>query len=174
MGSEIIYKRIQELNLLMDTVRKEHDAMLEKKRLEVLEIVRQCMGEIHTVANGDSRVNNLITASDNYFAQQKEKIADCKSLALLDALFIPMCNYKDDTVERIETALKPVESKPVTPATPGTDPKLAAKKIIKAYNRQVVFQAKTLESDADIDAYVEKVRSQLKQLLKNCDGIKLN
>ena len=41
-------------------------------------------------------------------------------------------------------------------------------------SRQVVFQAKTLQTDADIDDYVEKIRSQLKQLLKNCDEIKLN
>ena len=48
------------------------------------------------------------------------------------------------------------------------------KRQVRAYNRQVVFQAKTLQTDADIDDYVEKIRSQLKQLLKNCDEIKLN
>ena len=46
--------------------------------------------------------------------------------------------------------------------------------MIRAYNRQVVFPAKNLQSDEDIDNYVEKIRSQLKQLLKNCDEIKLN
>ena len=50
----------------------------------------------------------------------------------------------------------------------------AKKKVVRAYNRQVVFQAKTLQTDADIDDYEEKIRSQLKQLLKNCDEIKLN
>ena len=29
------------------------------------------------------------------------------------------------------------------------------------------------ETDADIDVYVEKMREQLKQLMKNCDGIQL-
>ena len=43
-----------------------------------------------------------------------------------------------------------------------------------SYTHLVVFQAKTLQTDADIDDYVEKIRSQLKQLLKNCDEIKLN
>ena len=51
---------------------------------------------------------------------------------------------------------------------------IAKKKVVRAYNRQIVFQAKTLQTDADIDDYVEKIRSQLKQLLKNCDEIKLN
>ena len=50
----------------------------------------------------------------------------------------------------------------------------AKKKVVRAYNRQIVFPAKTLQSDADIDDYVEKIRSQLKQLLKNCDEIKLS
>ena len=166
------YKRIPELNTLMDIVKKAHDEMLNNKRAEVFEIVRQCLAEIHTATNGDNKVSNLITSADNYFTQQKAKIASCESMALLDGMFIPMCNYKDNTVEKIELALKPVEVKLSVKLNNGNEP--TKKKVIKAYNRQVVFQAKTLESEADIDAYVEKVRSQLKQLLSTCDGIKLN
>ena len=62
----------------------------------------------------------------------------------------------------------------VQPTQPGKEATPAKKKVVRAYNRQVVFQAKTLQTDADIDDYVEKIRSQLKQLLKNCDEIKLN
>ena len=90
-----------------------------------------------------------------------------------------MLQYKDTTVERLEVLLAPpappkppVERQgggagpaPVTPPQP--------KKIIKQYNRQIVFPAKRLESETDVDAYVEKIRDQLKQLLKNCDGIQL-
>ena len=64
-------------------------------------------------------------------------------------------------------------------------PKLAAEKKdvvtpaprqkkVKSYSRQILFPAKTLRNDADIDAYVEKVREQLRNLLENCDEIKLN
>lgn len=173
-GSRFDYKRIPELNALMDTVKAAHGAMLEEKRIEVLEIVRQCMAEIHTAANGDTRVSGMITAADNYFTQQKARITDCESLALLDGMFIPMCNFKDDAVERIEVALKPPAPKAEAKPTEKKPAEPAKKKNIKAYNRQVVFQAKTLETEADIDAYVEKVRVQLKQLLSTCDGIKLN
>ncbi len=156
-GSKFNYNRIRELNPLMDTVRTAHDKMLEEKRAEVLETVRQCMEATHTAANGDAKVSYLIEKSDRYFSQCKEKIAELKSLALLDAMFLPMCQYKDDTVSNIEAVLAPIK-----------------KKVVRAYSRQVVFQAKTLQSDADIDDYVEKIRSQLKQLLTNCDEIKLN
>ena len=174
-GGKFNYNRIRELNPLMDTVRTAHDKMLEEKRAEVLETVRQCMEATHTAANGDSKASHLIEKSDRYFSQCKDKIAELKSLALLDAMFLPMCQYKDDTVSNIESVLAPPAPKPqVQPTQPGKEPAPAKKKVVRAYNRQVVFQAKTLQTDADIDDYVEKIRSQLKQLLKNCDEIKLN
>ena len=174
-GGKFNYNRIRELNPLMDTVRTAHDKMLEEKRAEVLETVRQCMEATHTAANGDSKASHLIEKSDRYFSQCKEKIAELKSLALLDAMFLPMCQYKDDTVSNIESILAPPAPKPpVQPTQPGKEAAPVKKKVVRAYNRQVVFQAKTLQTDADIDDYVEKIRSQLKQLLKNCDEIKLN
>lgn len=174
-GGKFNYNRIRELNPLMDTVRTAHDKMLEEKRAEVLETVRQCMEATHTAANGDSKASHLIEKSDRYFSQCKEKIAELKSLALLDAMFLPMCQYKDDTVSNIESILAPPAPKPpVQPTQQGKGTAPAKKKIVRTYNRQVVFQAKTLQTDADIDDYVEKIREQLKQLLKNCDEIKLN
>ena len=174
-GSKFNYTRIRELNPLMDTVRTAHDKMLEEKRAEVLETVRQCMEATHTAANSDSKASHLIEKSDRYFSQCKEKIAELKSLALLDAMFLPMCQYKDDTVSNIESVLAPPAPKPpVQPTQPGKETAPVKKKVVRAYNRQVVFQAKTLQTDADIDDYVEKIRSQLKQLLKSCDEIKLN
>lgn len=93
----------------------------------------------------------------------------------MDAMFLPMCQYKDDTVSNIESVLAPPAPKPpVQPTQPGKEATPAKKKVVCAYNRQVVFQAKTLQTEADIDDYVEKIRSQLKQLLKSCDEIKLN
>jgi hypothetical protein len=96
-------------------------------------------------------------------------------LALLDGLIPPMLQQKDSACSRIETLTKPAP-KPVTPPHTGgvaETPKPYAKKIIKAYNRQIVFPTKRLETEADVDAYVEMVRGQLKTLMKNCDGIEL-
>ena len=174
-GSKFNYNRIRELNPLMDTVRSAHDKMLEEKRVEVLETVRQCMEATHTAAGGNRKAARWIEKSDQYFSQCKEKIAVIKSLALLDAMFLPMCQYKDDVVSNIESVVAPSAPKlPVQPTQPRKEVAPAKKKVVRAYNRQVVFQAKTLQTDADIDDYVEKIRSQLKQLLKNCDEIKLN
>ena len=173
-GTGYNYKRIPDLNGLMATVKAAHDKLLEDKREELLEIVRQCIAEVHQAANGNPHVRDIISEADRFFTQRKEKIGETKSLALLDGLVPSMWIQKDDACERIEIMLKPAPAKQPDKiketGTSYTNPK----KIIKAIHRQAVFPAKKLESEEEIDAYVEKMRSNLKQLLKNCDGIQLN
>jgi hypothetical protein len=166
------YKKIPELNGLMAKVHEGHDRLLQAKKEELLEIVRQCLEAIHMVAVDKSELKAIVTKADEFYVQKKERISELKSLALLDGLVPPMLQYKDQTVDKLESASKP------TPVTPTVNPSKSdtptPKKVVKAFNRQVVFPAKKLESDAEIDAYVEKMREQLKQLLKGCDGIQLN
>ena len=168
-GGKFQYDRIPELNDLMAKVKASHGKMLDAKRDELLEIVRQCMGEIHTLAGDNSAARNISNTADNYFTQKKQQIASYQTLALLDGLVPPIWQYKDDTVSRIEAIVNP-KPQPPKPG-PGPQPK---KEVIKAIHRQAMFPAKTLKSEAEIDAYVEKIRMNMKQLLKGCDGIKLN
>ena len=171
------YDRIPELNDLMKKVKAAHGKMLDAKREELLEIVRQCMEEIHTLAGENYTAKNISNTADNYFAQQKQKISSYQTLALLDGLVPPIWQYKDDTVGRIEAIVNP----PVNPQPPVTPPvdgggstPLRPKEVIKAIHRQAMFPAKTLRSEEEIDAYIEKIRTNMKQLLRGCDGIKLN
>ena len=166
------YKRIPELNGLMATVKVSHDAMLDAKRKELLTVVQQCMGDIHTAANSDTKAKTIIERADAYYSQQKEKIAETKSLALMEGFPIPMWNYRDDTVSKIELALMP--PKPIEPKPPvDTPPAPPVKKTYKPIFRQSLLKATILESEEDIDAYVDKLRSQLKTLIKGVDGIEL-
>ena len=172
-GGKFRYDRIPELNDLMAKVKAFHGKMLDAKREELLEIVRQCMEEIHTLAGDNSAARNISNTADNYFTQQKQKIASYQALALLDGLVPPIWQYKDDTVSRIESIVNPtVKPQPPQPG-PGPQPQ-PKKEVIKAIHRQAMFPAKTLKSEEEIDAYVEKIRTNMKQLLKGCDGIKLN
>ena len=174
-GGKFRYDRIPELNDLMAKVKASHGKMLDAKRDELLEIVRQCMEEIHTLAGDNGAARNISNTADNYFTQKKQQIASYQTLALLDGLVPPIWQYKDDTVSRIEAIVNP----PVKPVTPpvgggGNTPPAPKKEVIKAIHRQAMFPAKTLKSEEEIDAYVEKIRTNMKQLLKGCDGIKLN
>ena len=167
-----IYRKIPELNGLMEKVREGHGRLLDSKRAELLEIVRQCMAEVHTLSDGNVDCAELVRKADTYFDQQKKKISELQSLALLDGLVPQIWSYKDDICDRIEIAKQP--PKPAPKKQPDTPAKPAPKKVIKNVYRQMAFPAKTLESQEDIDAYVERMRSYLTAMMKDCDGIKLN
>ena len=176
-GGKFRYDRIPELNDLMAKVKASHGKMLDAKREELLEIVRQCMEEIHTLAGDNSAARNISNTADNYFTQQKQKIASYQALALLDGLVPPIWQYKDDTVSRIESIVNPPVKSSFGPSSSGgssTTTPTPKKEVIKAIHRQAMFPARTLKSEEEIDAYVEKIRTNMKQLLKGCDGIKLN
>ena len=166
------YKKIPMLNGWMATVREGHDRLLKAKREELIGYCQQCMGAIHQAAGGHPDTRDYITKADTFFKQKMDTIDTMTSLALLDGLLPPMLQYKDTAVARIENAIRPPE--PPKPQSVKPNPTSAPKKIIKSFNRSIVFQAKQLESEADVDEYVEKIRAQLKQYLKGCDGIRLN
>ena len=166
-----IYRRIPELNGLMEKVREGHGRLLDSKRAELIEIVRQCMAEVHTLSDGNVDCAELVRKADTYFDQQKNKISELQSLALLDGLVPQIWSYKDDLCDHIEIAKKP--PKPVEKKQSDTPAKPAPKKVIKNVYRQMAFPAKTLESQEDIDAYVERMRSYLTAIMKDCDGITL-
>ena len=168
------YKKIPELNGLMETVRGGHDRLLAAKREELLEIVAQCMGAIHQAAGDNLNVRDKVSKADEYYGQKKDQIQRYENLALLDGLIPQMLQYQDKACNTIEVMLAPPQPKPAVEHDGGQKaPASQQKKIIKSYQRGIVFPAKRLESDAEVDAYVEQMRRQLKQLLKGCDGIQL-
>ncbi len=162
------YKCIPELNELMKKVREGHNRLLKSKKSELLEIVRQCMETIHKACMNDLNCENVISKADMFYTQQKERINQLESLALLDGLVPSMIQHKDNACRNIEIIKQPrVEVQP----KPTHENK--QKKIIKSYNRQVIFPAKKIETEEQLDLYVEEIRTQLKTLIKNCDGIEL-
>lgn len=170
------YNRIPELNDLINKVKNVHDSMLKDKRNEVLEIVQQCVEEIVKAAGDYESCRNIVVAANNHYDQKKFQIESYKTLSLLDGLIPGMWAYKDDTVNRIDAIVHPPVEPFVEPVGVGSDsiPPQPKKEVIKAIHRQAMFPAKTLKTEEEIDAYVEKIRTNMKQLLKGCDGIKLN
>ena len=153
-----------------------HDAMLDAKREELLEIVRQCMADIHQAAGDVPNARSVSATADTFYDQKKQQIATTTELALLDGLIPPMWQYKDTTLDKIEVIVNPPKPKPPVVPGPGSGStmKEPAKKVYKTIHRQAMFPAKTLTTEEEIDAYVEKIRANMKQLLHGCDGIKLS
>ena len=169
MHGRFRYDRIPELNSLMAKVKVSHGKMLATKREELREIVCQCMKEIHNLAGDQSTARNILNTADHYFTQKKQQIDSYQTLALLDSLVQQMWQYKDETVNRIEDILNPLKASKTESACSNK----STKKQIKPIPRQMVFSAKTLHTEEEIDSYLEAIRVQLKALLKGCDGIKV-
>lgn len=72
-GQSSVYRRIPELNGLMDTVREGHGRLLEAKRAEILEIIRQCLSEIHTLSGDVYDARAISERADKFFDQRKQE-----------------------------------------------------------------------------------------------------
>ncbi|MGN0472297.1 MAG: BREX system P-loop protein BrxC [Lachnospiraceae bacterium] len=173
-GKAYDYKRIPELNELQSTVEKSHDAMLDEKRANLLEIVRSCLEAIHENAFANEETKLISERADKFFDQKKEQIAAEKSLALLDGMSVPMWAEKDRATMAIESAMRPKPVPVVKPEDASEEKPPVKKEIIKKIARQQMFPAKVLKSNEDIDAYVENIRKQMKQYLQGSDGIQIN
>ena len=130
------------------------------------------MAEIHQAAKGGTYAADSISdTADIYYDQQKKKIADQTCLAVMEGYPINMWNYRDDAIKRIEAIKEP--PKPTEIEKPQQRKEPAVQKKYKPIFRQSLLKVAKLESDAEIDEYVDKLRDQLKTLLKGSDGIEL-
>ena len=106
-------------------------------------------------------------------------------MRVLDGFMNSLCRQKDAACDEIQALRRPkpepkqkapVHSVPVTGnGAEVHEPKVQpAKRQIKHIYRQAVFPAEYLATEADVDAYVERLRQALKEAIKDTDGIRLN
>lgn len=160
------YNRIPELNDLISRIKTAHGEMLKAKRAAVLNTIAENVKLIADAAQGDGKVAHLVSEANIFLDARKQKVETLRNLALIDALIPQITSRVDDYRLRIEEALKPA------PASDGEQPK-PTKKFVRV-SRQQVFRPKRLASEIEINAYIEDIRKQMLDLLKDNDGIELN
>ena len=146
--------------------------MLDEKRTDLFEIVRQCMEETHTKAAMCIETKTISEKGDEYYGQMQEKIKAQQSLALLDGYIQQMLTYKDNACERIEAFTAP-KSNPTPEVKPVAAVGSKPKKTLKPVYRQFAFPTKRIETEAELDAYLNGIRKHLSELMKNSDGIEI-
>ena len=170
------YKAIPQLNNLMNVVHIAHEKILKARRAELDDFIMQCLQAIHQAGAGVPTAKGIIKDADDFFGDKRIALEQEQNINALDGLQIQFGYTKDRYVEDIEYKRNPPQPKvkpkeneatKTQPATPKKAPK------IKNIYRQVIFPARILSSDAQIDAYVESIREQLKENLKDNDSIKL-
>ena len=167
------YNRIGELPELIGKVKAAYQALLELKKNEVAEIIRQCMQDVHQLAGEARDAGALLKQADDYFAGKREAAKEALSLTELDAMITQLLNYKDTVCKRMEVMAAPAPEPQAKESGEAKQPAHAPKKIATV-RRYDLCSVKRLQSRDDIDAYVEGIRQKLYQTLESCDGVQVN
>lgn len=171
------YSRIGELPELVQKVKTAYDGLLDMKREEVAENIRQCMQDVHQLASEARDAGTLLRQADDHFVNKREAAKTAISLTELDAMITQLLNYKDTICRRMEVmsasrqqeAPKPAPAATAKPGTPAPKPPK-----IMTVRRYDLCSVKRLQSKEDIDKYVEAIREKLVKTLESCDGVQIN
>ena len=167
------YDRIGELPELIGKAKTVYSSLLDIKRDEVLENVRQCMQDVHQLASEARDASALLRQADDFFVGKREAAKGASSLTELDAMISQLLSHKDNICRRMEVLVTDSQlSQPESGAPAGT-PAPKPKKITSV-RRYDLCAVKRLQSKEDIDRYVEGIREQLMKTLESCDGIQIN
>ena len=167
------YNRIGELPELIGKVKAAYQALLELKKEEVAETIRQCMQDVHQLAGEARDAGALLKQADDYFTGKREAVKEALSLTELDAMITQLLNHKDTVCKRMEVMAAPAPEPQTKESGERKQPAPAPKKIATV-RRYDLCSVKRLQSRDDIDAYVEGIRQKLYQTLESCDGVQVN
>lgn len=167
------YNRIGELPELIGKVKAAYQSLLDLKKEEVAENIRQCMQDVHQLAGEARDAGALLKQADDYFAGKREAAKEALSLTELDAMITQVLNHKDTVCKRMEVMAAPAPEPQAKESGEAKQPAPAPKKIATV-RRYDLCSVKRLQSKDDIDAYVESIRKKLYQTLESCDGVQVN
>ena len=167
------YNRIGELPELIGKVKAAYQSLLDLKKEEVAETIRQCMQDVHQLAGEARDAGALLKQADDYFAGKREAAKEALSLTELDAMITQLLNHKDTVCKRMEVMAAPAPEPQAKESGEAKQPAPAPKKIATV-RRYDLCSVKRLQSRDDIDAYVEGIRQKLYQTLESCDGVQIN
>lgn len=165
------YGRIGELPELMQKVKTAYAILLDMKREEVNENIRQCMQDVHQLAGEARDAGTLLRQADDHFAAKREEVKTASSLTDLDAMSMQLLSYKDTICRRME-ALH--DTPQPNPSAQGGDSPAPHRLNIKTMRRYDLCSIKRLNSKEDIDHYIESIREKLYRALENSDGVQIN
>lgn len=167
------YNRIGELPELILKLQTAYIGLLEVKKDEVAENIRQCMQDVHQLASEARDASALLHQAEDYFVSKREAAKEADSLTELDAMITQLLNYKDNVCRRMEVmaADKLVSDPAEKPQSGSASPKPQKITSVRRYD---LCSVKRLQTKEDIDKYVESIREKLIRTLESCDGIQIN
>lgn len=171
------YSRIPELNQLMPKVKALHDTLLKDMQADVLDTIKKSREKIENATKGFeslSKVKQIIASACDYFDNKQKSVPKENSLVQLRGILSNITDSATKYEDMIALAKLPPKPPVVKPdPNPNPDPKPARKKTRKTSFKYTICQNAVLETDADIDAYVENIRETIKFLKKGYDELEI-
>ena len=181
LSMEKPYGRIGELPELLAKLKEAYGKLLEQKKADVREIIRQCLEDVHQLAAEARDAGALEKQADDYFSQKKrlleggDGIASI-SLTELDAMTTQMLTRKDGFCRQMEVLSAAAKQETVASVLQQEKPQAKAVKPLKiiSVRRYDLCAVKRLQSRTDVDSYVDGIREKLYRALEGSDGVQVN
>lgn len=168
------YSQIPQLNELLDYVKQSHDKMLDSKREELYNDVRQCLGEIHSRAEKNASAKRISGQADDYFSLKKNRIQDTISMTTLDGIKPQLYIKRDEYLSSIDKIISSSKINDEKKSFSSSIAQPSQPKKIKNLSRQSLFPTKQINSIEEIKDYLDRVKYSMIQQLKECDGFKID
>ena len=149
-GKSFNYSKIPELPKLAEKVRRIHSDMLAEKKAQFAEVLKNTQTEVEQNCVGKINCDEIRAKAAEAFVRAGENAKNSERIAMVDAAITQLGNLAESLVSQLKDE--------------------AQKKFVAA-PKAATFPTTRLTSEAEIDAYVERIRSALKSLLKDADGI---
>lgn len=181
MEKAVPYQDIRKIPELLDKYTDLYGSLLEEIEKPVFLAIDESKSRVLDELNDEELKNTFLTVVNSKFSALNEKAKDCNNVATLqnikveaDALKVRLLNEIQDENERIKAKnlSEQIRTEVVTDSgktnpVPYTINKKAKKQqtlSIKSINSETTWR---VETEADIDKYIEKLRTKLKQELKD-------
>lgn len=153
------YSRIRELPELLTALGTAHGRLLAEKKAEVMEVNRQCMADIHQMAEHIKGAGQISDRADDFFTDMRDQIEKSQSMFRLDAMKTQMSDQRDRACRDMESL--------------NAGPQTRSEKITRV-SRGELCPMKKLQSDDEIKAYVESIRKKLCDALEDSDAVQIS
>ena len=153
------YSRVRELPELLTVLGTAHGRLLAEKKAEVMEVNRQCMADIHQMAEHIKGTGQISDRADDFFTEMRDQIEKSQSLFRLDAMKTQMSDQRDRACRDMESL--------------NAGPQTRSEKITRV-SRGELCPMKKLQSDEDVEAYVENIRKKLCDALEDSDAVQIS
>lgn len=141
------YRRISELPELTQSIQDVYIKLLGDKREEVYAEIHAAMGEIHQTATIEQ--NDIVHRADEELDEKKRYAEHSEKLTALDAMKVQISGIRQRYLQKLVTVEPSVDT--IT------------------MNRNTLCHTMKLQSEADIDAYLAKIKKTLMEKLEGHD-----